>query len=111
MLAKGGRRCLIIGFNVRASKQARLLAEHEGVEIRYYAIIYDLIDDIKAVMSGMLSPIQRETFLGAAEVLQAFDISKGGPASPAAGCARAWCAGAPASGSFAGMWWSWNSAP
>ena len=77
MLAKGAG-APIIGFNVRASKQARELAEHEGVEIRYYAIIYDLIDDIKGVMSGMLSPIQRETFLGAAEVLQAFDISKVG---------------------------------
>jgi translation initiation factor IF-2 len=77
MLAKGAG-APIIGFNVRASKQARELAEHEGVEIRYYAIIYDLIDDIKGVMSGMLAPIQRETFLGAAEVLQAFDISKVG---------------------------------
>jgi len=48
------------------------------VEIRYYAIIYDLIDDIKGVLSGMLAPIQRETFLGNAEVLQAFDISKVG---------------------------------
>ena len=46
------------------------------MEIRYYAVIYDLIDDIKGVMSGMLAPIQRETFLGNAEVLQAFDISK-----------------------------------
>ena len=77
MLAKGAG-APVIGFNVRASKQARELAEHEGVEIRYYAIIYDLIDDIKGVMSGMLAPIQRETFLGAAEVLQAFDISKVG---------------------------------
>jgi translation initiation factor IF-2 len=77
MLAKGAG-APIIGFNVRASKQARQLAEHEGVEIRYYAIIYDLIDDIKGVMSGLLAPIQRETFLGAAEVLQAFDISKVG---------------------------------
>jgi len=74
-LAKGAG-APIIGFNVRASKQARDLAEREGVEIRYYAIIYDLIDDIKGVMSGMLSPIQRETFLGNARVLQAFDISK-----------------------------------
>ncbi|MEO8926290.1 MAG: translation initiation factor IF-2 [Caulobacteraceae bacterium] len=77
MLAKGAG-APILGFNVRASKQARQLAEHEGVEIRYYAIIYDLIDDIKGVLSGMLAPIQRETFLGAAEVLQAFDISKVG---------------------------------
>ncbi|MFN3817058.1 translation initiation factor IF-2 [Brevundimonas sp.] len=68
----------IIGFNVRASKQARDLAEKEGVEIRYYAIIYDLLDDLKGVLSGMLAPIQRETWLGNAKVLQVFDISKTG---------------------------------
>ncbi len=77
MLAKGAG-SPILGFNVRASKQARDLAEREGVEIRYYSIIYDLIDDIKGVLSGMLTPIQRETFLGNAEVLQAFDITKVG---------------------------------
>jgi len=73
----------VIGFNVRASKQARELATREGVEIRYYAIIYDLLDDLKGVMSGLLAPIQRETFLGNAKVLQAFDISKVGKV---AGC-------------------------
>ena len=73
----------VIGFNVRASKQARELATREGVEIRYYAIIYDLLDDLKGVMSGHLAPIQRETFLGNAKVLQAFDISKVGKV---AGC-------------------------
>ena len=82
LLAKGSS-APILGFNVRASKQARDLAEREGVEIRYYAIIYDLIDDIRGVLSGMLAPIQRETFLGNAEVLQAFDISKVGKV---AGC-------------------------
>jgi translation initiation factor IF-2 len=82
MLAKGAG-SPILGFNVRASKQARDLAEREGVEIRYYAIIYDLIDDIKGVLSGMLAPIQRETFLGNAEVLQVFDITKVGKV---AGC-------------------------
>jgi translation initiation factor IF-2 len=66
----------VLGFNVRASRQARDLAEREGVEIRYYAIIYDLLDDIKGVLSGMLAPIQRETTLGNAEVLQVFDITK-----------------------------------
>jgi translation initiation factor IF-2 len=75
LLAKGAS-APIIGFNVRASKQARDLAEREGVEIRYYAIIYDLIDDLKGVLSGMLAPIQRETFLGNAQVLEVFDISK-----------------------------------
>jgi translation initiation factor IF-2 len=73
----------IIGFNVRASKEARDLAEREGVEIRYYNIIYDLIDDIKGVMSGMLAPLTRETFLGNAEVLEVFNISKVGKV---AGC-------------------------
>jgi translation initiation factor IF-2 len=82
LLAKGAN-APILGFNVRASAQARALAEREGVEIRYYAIIYDLIDDIKGVLSGMLAPIQRETFLGNAEVLQVFDISKVGKV---AGC-------------------------
>jgi translation initiation factor IF-2 len=82
LLAKGAN-APILGFNVRASAQARALAEREGVEIRYYAIIYDLIDDIKGVLSGMLAPIQRETFLGNAEVLQVFDISKIGKV---AGC-------------------------
>jgi translation initiation factor IF-2 len=82
MLAKGAG-APIIGFNVRASKQARALAEHEGVEIRYYAIIYDLLDDIKGVLSGMLAPTQRENFLGQAEVLQVFDITRVGKV---AGC-------------------------
>jgi len=81
-LAKGSG-APIIGFNVRASKEARDLAEREGVEIRYYAIIYDLIDDIKGVMSGMLAPQHRETFLGNAEVLEVFNISKVGKV---AGC-------------------------
>jgi translation initiation factor IF-2 len=82
MLAKG-LGAPVIGFNVRASKQARELAEREGVEIRYYAIIYDLLDDIKGVLSGMLAPIQRETLLGNAQVLEVFDISKVGKV---AGC-------------------------
>jgi len=73
----------VIGFNVRASKEARDLAEREGVEIRYYSIIYDLIDDIKGVMSGMLAPLNRESFLGNAEVLEVFNISKVGKV---AGC-------------------------
>ncbi|HQN49697.1 MAG TPA: translation initiation factor IF-2 [Phenylobacterium sp.] len=82
MLAKGAN-SPIIGFNVRASSQARQLAEREGVEIRYYSVIYDLIDDIKGVLSGMLAPEQRETFLGNARVLQVFDITKVGKV---AGC-------------------------
>ncbi|MDA7948022.1 MAG: translation initiation factor IF-2 [Hyphomicrobiaceae bacterium] len=68
----------VIGFNVRANAQAREAAEQAGIEIRYYAVIYDLIDDVRAVMSGMLDPTLRETFLGNAEVLEVFNVSKVG---------------------------------
>ena len=68
----------VIGFNVRANKQARDEAERSGVEIRYYSVIYDLIDDIKGTLTGMLDPELRETFLGNAEILEVFNISKVG---------------------------------
>ena len=68
----------IIGFNVRANAQAREAAEREGIEIRYYNIIYNLVDDVKAAMSGLLSPERRETMLGNAEILEIFNISKVG---------------------------------
>ncbi|MCA0256703.1 MAG: translation initiation factor IF-2, partial [Proteobacteria bacterium] len=73
----------IIGFNVRANAQARVAAERGGTEIRYYNIIYDLVDDVKAAMSGLLSPERRETFLGNAEILEVFNITKVGKV---AGC-------------------------
>ena len=73
----------IIGFNVRANKQARDAAEAAGIEIRYYNIIYNLVDDVKAAMSGLLSPERRETFLGNAEILEVFNITKVGKV---AGC-------------------------
>lgn len=73
----------IIGFNVRANPLARDAAAGQGIEIRYYNIIYDLVDDVKAAMSGMLSPERRETFIGNAEILKIFDISKIGKV---AGC-------------------------
>ncbi|RDE09360.1 translation initiation factor IF-2 [Pelagibacterium lacus] len=76
-------KAVIIGFNVRANKQAAELANREGIEIRYYNIIYDLIDDVKGVMSGMLAPEVRETFIGNAEILEVFNISKVGKV---AGC-------------------------
>ncbi len=66
----------IIAFNVRANKQAKALAEKEGVEIRYYSIIYGLLDEIKGALEGMLAPERKETFIGYAEVLEVFDISK-----------------------------------
>ena len=69
---------IIIGFNVRANSQAKILAEKEGVDIRYYSIIYDLIDDMKLVMSGMLKPIIRENYLGTVEIRQVFNITKVG---------------------------------
>ncbi|MCH9809209.1 MAG: translation initiation factor IF-2 [Alphaproteobacteria bacterium] len=74
---------VIVGFNVRANVQAKQAAEAQGVEIRYYNIIYDLVDDIKAAMSGLLEPTIRENFLGNAEVLQVFNITKVGKV---AGC-------------------------
>jgi translation initiation factor IF-2 len=74
---------IIIGFNVRAYKEARELAARNGTEIRYYNIIYDLVDDVKAAMSGMLAPTLRETRLGEAEILEVFNVSKVGKV---AGC-------------------------
>jgi translation initiation factor IF-2 len=73
----------IIGFNVRANAQARDRARRDGVEIRYYNIIYNVVDDIKAALSGMLTPEMRERFLGNAEILEVFNISKVGKV---AGC-------------------------
>jgi translation initiation factor IF-2 len=69
---------MVVGFNVRANAQARELAKRDGVDIRYYSIIYDLIDDLKALLSGMLAPELRETMLGTAEVRQVFSITKVG---------------------------------
>jgi translation initiation factor IF-2 len=73
----------IIGFNVRAHKEARELAERTGIEIRYYNIIYDLVDDVKKAMSGLLAPTLRETMLGNAQILEVFVVSKVGKV---AGC-------------------------
>jgi translation initiation factor IF-2 len=68
----------VIGFNVRAHKEAREAAEHAGVEIRYYDIIYALVDDVKKAMSGLLPPTLRETMLGNATILEVFKVSKVG---------------------------------
>ena len=68
----------IIGFNVRAHKEAREAAERTGTEIRYYNIIYNLVDDVKKAMSGLLTPELRETMLGNAQILEIFNISKVG---------------------------------
>jgi translation initiation factor IF-2 len=76
-------KAVILGFNVRAHKEARDLAEQDGVEIRYYNIIYNLVDDVKAALSGMLAPTLRETMLGNAQILELFNISKVGTV---AGC-------------------------
>jgi translation initiation factor IF-2 len=68
----------IIGFNVRANKEAREAAERAGIEIRYYNIIYNLVDDVKQAMSGLLAPTVRETLLGNAQILEIFKVSKVG---------------------------------
>ena len=74
---------VVIGFNVRANAQARQLASRDGVDVRYYSIIYDVADDIEKLVKGKLAPIRREKFLGYAEVRQVFDITKVGKV---AGC-------------------------
>jgi translation initiation factor IF-2 len=73
----------IIGFNVRAHKEAREAAERSGIEIRYYNIIYNLVDDVKQAMSGLLAPTLRETTLGNAQIMEIFTVSKVGKV---AGC-------------------------
>jgi translation initiation factor IF-2 len=79
----GASGAAVIGFNVRAHKEAREAAEQAGIEIRYYNIIYNLVDDVKAAMSGMLAPTLREERLGEAQVLEVFNVSKVGKV---AGC-------------------------
>ena len=74
---------VVLGFNVRAHKEARTLAEQSGIEVRYYNIIYNLVDDVKAAMSGLLAPTLREEMLGNALILEVFNISKVGKV---AGC-------------------------
>jgi translation initiation factor IF-2 len=76
-------KAVIVGFNVRANAQAKQLAERDGIQIRYYNIIYDLVDDVKAAMSGLLAPTIREIYLGKAEILEVFNITKTGKV---AGC-------------------------
>jgi translation initiation factor IF-2 len=76
-------KAIVIGFNVRANAQAKQAAESQGIEIRYYNIIYDLVDEVKAAMSGLLAPTKREVFLGYASIKQVFNISKVGKV---AGC-------------------------
>jgi translation initiation factor IF-2 len=77
-------RAVIIGFNARADATARKLAESSGIQLRYYNIIYEAVDEIKAALSGMLAPERKEQVLGLVEVKQVFRISKVGTV---AGCA------------------------
>ena len=74
---------MIIGFNTRADVAARRLAESQGVDIRYYNIIYDAVDEIKAALSGMLAPEKKESVLGLVQIRQIYKISKVGTV---AGC-------------------------
>ena len=74
---------MIIGFNVRANPQAREMARRDGLEIRYYSVIYDVIDDVKGALTGMLAPSVRERFIGNAEIREVFSITKVGKV---AGC-------------------------
>ena len=74
---------MILGFNVRADSSAKTLADQEGADIRYYSIIYDLIDDVKTILGGMLPPLIREQHIGNAEIRDVFNITKSGKV---AGC-------------------------
>jgi translation initiation factor IF-2 len=76
-------KAMIIGFNVRANPQARDMARRDAIEIRYYSVIYDIIDDVKAALTGMLSPILRDRFLGYAQIREVFNITRVGKV---AGC-------------------------
>jgi translation initiation factor IF-2 len=76
-------KAVIVGFNVRADQLARKLAETNGIQIRYYNIIYDAVDDVKAALSGMLAPEQREQVLGLVQIRQIFRVPKVGSV---AGC-------------------------
>ena len=76
-------KAVIIGFNVRADQAARKMAEANGVDIRYYNIIYDAVDDVRQAMEGMLSPERKETILGLVEIRQVFKVTKVGTV---AGC-------------------------
>ncbi|MBL8508834.1 MAG: translation initiation factor IF-2, partial [Chitinimonas sp.] len=71
-------KAVIIGFNVRADAMARRLAENEGVDVRYYNIIYDAVDEVKAALSGMLAPEKKEQIIGSVEIRQVFTVSKVG---------------------------------
>jgi translation initiation factor IF-2 len=73
----------VLGFNVRANNQARDAARINSVDIRYYSVIYSLVDEVKAAMSGMLSPLIKEEYLGSAEIRQVFNLTKFGKV---AGC-------------------------
>lgn len=93
----------IIGFNVRADASSRKLAENENVEIRYYNIIYDAIDDVKAAMSGMLSPEKKEQVTGTVEIRQVISVSRSATLQ-AVWSPTAWSNAIPISASSATTW-------
>jgi translation initiation factor IF-2 len=71
-------KAVILGFNVRADLQARKVAEGQGVDIRYYGVIYDAVDEVKTAMTGLLAPEKREETIGLVEIRQVFPVSKVG---------------------------------
>jgi translation initiation factor IF-2 len=81
-LAKASN-AVVVAFNVRATSQAREMAAREGVDIRYYSIIYEVSDDIETMVKGRLAPVQREKFLGYAQILEVFEVKRVGKV---AGC-------------------------
>ncbi|MDR2801192.1 MAG: translation initiation factor IF-2, partial [Desulfovibrio sp.] len=78
VLLSSASSAIVIGFNVRPSSKAKELAEQEKVDIRFYDVIYKLVDEVRSAMQGMLAPVEREVFLGTAEVRDIFNVSKFG---------------------------------
>ncbi|MBO4301651.1 MAG: translation initiation factor IF-2 [Desulfovibrio sp.] len=78
ILLASASQAIIIGFNVRPTSRIKEVADHENVDIRFYDIIYKLVDDIKSAMAGMLAPVQREVYLGQVEVRETFNVPKVG---------------------------------
>jgi translation initiation factor IF-2 len=103
-LAKASN-AVVVAFNVRATVQAREMAQRDGVDIRYYSIIYQVSDDIEAIFKSRLAPVQRENFIGYAQILQVFEVKRLGNV---AGCrvTEGVVSAAAASASSARAWWS-----
>ena len=97
-------KAVIIGFNTRADANARKAAENNGIDVRYYNILYEVIEDVKAAMSGMLTPDKKEEVIGTAEIREIYRVSKIG-ALQAVWLPAAWCVAQPSCACCVATWW------